>query len=140
MYRGHLYPTMHELSETCLQKELEETKEKVEDFKRTCKFNACSLTINAWSDRQTRNIMNMALHYLDKACFLSSHDVSANKHDAKYICDYMDKTINKVGEENVVQSVIDWTFNNMVTLKLSAKKRKKYIFDLCNSHYKCSHY
>src|SRR4051812_33387388 len=78
--------------------------------------------------------MNIVLHSSGRACFLSSCDASADKHDAQYICDYVDKAIDQVGEDNVVQIVTDGASNNMAASKLLAEKRPNIFWTTCAAH------
>ncbi|XP_020266105.1 uncharacterized protein LOC109841555 [Asparagus officinalis] len=135
LFGSHLQaPLMYELSETCLQKEVDETKEIVENFKRTCVVNGCSIMTDAWSDRKSRSIMNIVVHSAGRACFLSSHDASADKHDAKYIFDFVDKAIDQIGEANVIQIVTDGASNNMAASKLLLEKRPNIFWTTCAAH------
>ncbi|XP_020255970.1 uncharacterized protein LOC109832900 [Asparagus officinalis] len=135
LFGSHLQaPSMYELSETCLQKEVEETKEIVKNFKRTCVVNGCSIMTDAWSDRKSRSIMNIVVHSAGRACFLSSHDASADKHDAKYIFDFVDKAIDQIGEANVIQIVTDGASNNMTASKLLLEKRSNIFWTTCAAH------
>ncbi|XP_020255771.1 uncharacterized protein LOC109832769 [Asparagus officinalis] len=135
MFGSHLQASsMYELSETCLQREVDATDEIVENFKKTCIVNGCSLMTDAWSDRKSRSIMNIVVHSAGRACFLSSHDASADKHDADYICDFVDKAIDELGEENVVQIVTDGASNNMAASKKLEEKRKNIFWTTCAAH------
>ncbi|XP_020260066.1 uncharacterized protein LOC109836551 [Asparagus officinalis] len=78
--------------------------------------------------------MNIVVHSAGRACFLSSHDASADKHDAKYIFDFVDKAIDQIGEANVIQIVTDGASNNMAASKLLIEKRPNIFWTTCATH------
>ena len=94
----------YKLSETFLQKEVEETKENLKRFKESCAISGCTLMTDAWSDRKHRSIMNIVVHCPAGTTFLLSQDALA-EHDGTYIYNFVDKAIEDAGEENVVQIV-----------------------------------
>ncbi|XP_020272128.1 uncharacterized protein LOC109847304 [Asparagus officinalis] len=116
-------PTPYELRETILQREVDETREIIENFKKSCALNGCSILTDAWSDRKMRSIMNIVVHSDGGIVFLGSCDASGDKHDANYICNYVEKAIEELGAQNVVQIITDGASNNMAAAKSLAIKK-----------------
>jgi hypothetical protein len=79
--------------------------------------NECSIMTDASSDRK-RSIMNIVTNCAGRTTFLSSKEMSAVSHTSEVIFELVDKTIEKIGEDQVVQVVTDNASNNMGTKKL----------------------
>ena len=86
-------PSPYELSETVLEREVEETQNNLKPFKESCIGSGCMLMTDAWSDRKNRSLMNIVAHYPAGTAFLHSKDASAEKHDAHYIFQFVDKQL-----------------------------------------------
>ncbi|XP_020241521.1 uncharacterized protein LOC109819937 isoform X2 [Asparagus officinalis] len=127
-------PTPYELRETILQREVDETREIIEKFKKSCALNGCSILTDAWSDRKMRSIMNIVVHSDGGTAFLGSCDASGDKHDANYICNYVEKAIEELGAQNVVQIVTDGASNNMAAAKSLAIKKPNIFWTTCAAH------
>ena len=78
---------------------------------------------DAWTDKRGMGIMNLVVHCAHGVCFLDSVNCSAAKKDGKYIFELVDKCIEDIGEENVVQVVIDNASVNVAAASLLAAKR-----------------
>ena len=62
--------------------------------------------------------MNIVARCPAGTAFLHSENASAEKHDANYIFQFVDKAIRDVGSENVVQIVTDNASNNMAAANI----------------------
>ncbi|CAH9078429.1 unnamed protein product [Cuscuta epithymum] len=89
---------------------------------------------DAWTDRKKRSIMNLCVNCKEGTCFLSSKDVSTESHTGEYIFDYVDKCIEEVGPENVVQVVTDNATNNVLAAKYLKEKRPHIFWIGCAAH------
>ncbi|XP_020243199.1 uncharacterized protein LOC109821425 [Asparagus officinalis] len=127
-------PTPYELRETILQREVDKTREIIKKFKKSCALNGCSILTDAWSDRKMRSIMNIVVHSDGGTTFLGSCDTSGDKHDANYICNYVEKTIEELGVQNVVQIITDGASNNMAAAKSLAIKKPNIFWTTCVAH------
>ena len=78
---------------------------------------------DAWTDRKGRGVMNLVVHSAHGVCFLDSVECSSARKDGKYIFDLVDKCIEDIGEENVVQVVTDNASVNVAAASLLAAKR-----------------
>ncbi|GJZ57004.1 ribonuclease H-like domain-containing protein [Tanacetum coccineum] len=77
----------------------------------------CSIMTDAWSDRKRRSIMNLCVNSKLGTVFISAKDCSDKAHTSEHIFEYIDKCIEDVGAENVVQVVTDNASNNMGAAK-----------------------
>lgn len=62
--------------------------------------------------------MNLCVNCRTGTCFLSSKEDSEVSHTAEYIFGYVDKCIDEVGAQNVIQVVTDNASNNMAAAAL----------------------
>jgi hypothetical protein len=79
--------------------------------------NECSIMTDASSDRK-RSIMNIVTNCAGRTTFFSSKEMSVVSHTSEVIFELVDKTIEKIGEDQVVQVVTNNASNNMGTKKL----------------------
>ena len=89
---------------------------------------------DAWTDRKGRGVRNLVVHSAHGVCFLDSVDCSAVKKNGKYIFDLVDKCIQELGEENVVQVVTDNASVNTAAASLLAAKRPSIFWNGCAAH------
>jgi len=83
------------------------------------------LMTDAWTDKKGMGIMNLVVHSAHGVLFLDSVDCSAVKKNGKCIFDLVDRCIEDIGEENVVQVVTDNASVNVAAASLLAAKRPK---------------
>ena len=62
---------------------------------------------DAWTDKKGRGVMSLVVHSAHGVCFIDLVDCSGDRKYDKYIFDLVDKCIEDIGEENVVQVVTD---------------------------------
>ena len=67
--------------------------------------------------------MNLCTNYVDGSCFISSKEMSDVSHTSEVIFELVDKAIEDIGPDNVVQVVTDNASNNMGAKKLLLQKR-----------------
>ncbi|KZV37838.1 hypothetical protein F511_10868 [Dorcoceras hygrometricum] len=75
--------------------------------------NGCSIMTDAWTDRKRKSILNMCVNCREGTTFLESKESSDEAHTARLIFEYVDKYVEHVGAQNVVQIVTDNATNNM---------------------------
>jgi hypothetical protein len=100
-----------------------EAKEECKNRKRRSIMNLWVFLSDAWSDRKRRSIMNLCTNCADGTTFISSKEMSVVSHTSKVIFELVDKAIEDIGPQNVVQVVIDNASNNMGAKKLLEEKR-----------------
>ncbi|XP_076931764.1 uncharacterized protein LOC143597027 [Bidens hawaiensis] len=89
---------------------------------------------DAWTDRTRRSIMNLCVNSKLGTVFLSSKECLNEAHTSENIFEYVDKCIEEVGPENVVQVVTDNASNNMGASKLLKVKRPTVFWISCATH------
>jgi hypothetical protein len=89
---------------------------------------------DAWSDRKKRSIMNLVTNCAAGTTFLSSKEMSVVSHTSEVIFELVDKAIEEIGEDEVVQVVINNASNNMGAKKLLFAKQPHIFWTSCGSH------
>ncbi|XP_052177733.1 uncharacterized protein LOC127791758 [Diospyros lotus] len=89
---------------------------------------------DAWTDRKRRSIMNLCVNSNAGTVFLSSKESSDEAHTSELIFEYVDKCIEQVGPQNVIQVVTDNAANNMGAAKLLKLKRPNIFWTSCATH------
>jgi hypothetical protein len=119
---GLVPPTRDSLRERLLEEEYARTKSLLQEREAEKIKNGCSIMTDAWSDRKRRSIMNLCTNCADGTTFISSKETSAVSHTSEVIFEFVDKAIEDIGPENVVQVVTDNASNNMGAKKLLEKR------------------
>ncbi|GFZ18507.1 HAT transposon superfamily protein [Actinidia rufa] len=114
--------------------EVERTKKSLKKQEEEWALNGCSIMTDAWTDRKRRSIMNLCVNCKEGTTFLSSREDSDEAHAGKYIFEYVDKCIEDVGPQNVIQVVTDNASNNMATATLLKEKRPNIFWTSCAAH------
>ena len=127
-------PTRYEIGDSYLKKEVERTKSMLKKYEDEWKSSGCSIMTDAWSDKKRRSIMNLCVNSRLGTVFLSSKEFSDVAHTSEVIFEYVDKCIEEVGSENVVQVVTDNASNNMGAAKLLKLKRPTIFWTSCATH------
>ncbi|XP_035830865.1 uncharacterized protein LOC118479311 [Helianthus annuus] len=127
-------PNRYEMGNTFLKKRVEKTKNLLKKYQEEWKYIGCSIMTDAWSDRTRRSIMNLCVNSKLGTIFLSSKECSDESHTSQNIFEYVDKCIEEVGPENVVQVVTDNASNNMGASKLMKEKRPTIFWTSCATH------
>jgi hypothetical protein len=105
-----------------LDEEYERTKSLVQEYEDEKMKNGCSIMIDAWSNRK-RSIINLVTNCAAGTTFLSSKEMLSVSHTSEVIFELVDKTIEELGEDEVVQVVTNNASNNMGAKKLLYVKR-----------------
>ena len=96
--------------------------------------NGCSIMTDAWSDKKRRSIMNLCMNCADGTSFISSKEMSDVSHTSEVIFELVDKAIEEIGPDDVVQVVTDNASNNMGAKKLLHEKRPNIFWTSCATH------
>jgi len=127
-------PSAYELGEKYLPLEVAAKKELLGTFLESCKIHGCSLMSDAWTDRKGRSIMNLVLNCYSGTMFYESENTSKDIHDGYFIYNLINTTIEKLGEECVVQVVTDNASNNIAASKLLDVRRPHIFWTFCGAH------
>ena len=132
---GFQPPTQHDFWGKLLEEEHARTKSLLQDREDEKIKHGCSIMTDAWTDMK-RSIMNLCTNTSEGTTFLMSKEMSNQSHTSEVIYELVDKAIEDVGAENVVQIVTDNASNNMGAKGIAAYQEAKHILDfLCNSYH-----
>ncbi|XP_052181647.1 uncharacterized protein LOC127794517 [Diospyros lotus] len=104
-----------------------------EEFKVEWKKTGCSIMSNGWTDKKSRLICSFLVNSPKGTIFLTSIDTFDSK-TADKVFEMFDMIVEKVGEENVVQVVIDNTANYKVVGEMPMEKMKGLYWTPCAAH------
>ncbi|RVW25997.1 hypothetical protein CK203_116828 [Vitis vinifera] len=100
-------PTGYQIGNTYLEEEVQELEVYITTLKVKWLIYGCTIMCDGWSSRTRKPIINFMI-YCDKSMiYHSSVDTTNIPKTADYIFSLMDKVVEEVGEENVVQVVTD---------------------------------
>ncbi|KAJ9691383.1 hypothetical protein PVL29_013537 [Vitis rotundifolia] len=69
------------------------------------KKNECSIISNGWTDRKERTLVNVLINCSKGTMFMQSIDASLMIKTIKKMFELLDKWVEQVGEENVIQVI-----------------------------------
>ncbi|XP_066317483.1 uncharacterized protein [Miscanthus floridulus] len=131
---GFQPPTQHDYRGRLLDEEYARTKSLLQDREDEKVKNGCSIMTDAWIDMKRRSIMNLCTNTSEGTTFIKSVEMSDVSHTSEVIYELIDKAIEDVGAENVVQVVTDNASNNMGAKALLHLKRPNIFWTSCATH------
>ncbi|XVE77492.1 hypothetical protein DITRI_Ditri13aG0067000 [Diplodiscus trichospermus] len=97
-------PSTRLISGRFLQEEIANIKEYLAEFKASWAITGCSVMADSWNDAQGRTLINFLVSCPRGVYFLSSVDATDMIEDAANLFKLLDKAVDEVGEEYVVQN------------------------------------
>ncbi|KAK4278737.1 hypothetical protein QN277_016540 [Acacia crassicarpa] len=104
---GFKPPSYHECRVKYLKQKYDMTMTVVEKHKVLWKKTGCTVMTDGWTDKRRRSIINFCVHSSMGIVFLKSIDASHITKTTEKIFQMIDEVVVEVGEENVVQVVMD---------------------------------
>ena len=132
--KGLRGPSAYEMSVPFLKKRKQKVLATFKNHQESWQQTGCTVMTDAWTDRKGRGVMNLVVHSAHGVCFVDSVDCSGERKDGKYIFDLVDNCIEDIGEENVVQVVIDNASVNTTAASLLTAKRPSIFWNGCAAH------
>ncbi|XP_042485608.1 uncharacterized protein LOC122065818 [Macadamia integrifolia] len=131
---GYKPPSYHELRVPLLhdeKAEIECIKKKYEDY---WKRYECTLMSDGWTDKRGRHLINFLVNCPLGTYFMGSVDVSSESQYADILFQMLDRKIEEIGEDNVVQVVTDNAANYVAVGRMLMQKRSKLYWTPCAAH------
>ena len=114
----------YQIENTYLEEEVQELEVYITTLKAEWPIYGCTIMCDGWSFRTRKPIINFMI-YCDRSMrYHSLVDTTNIPKTADYIFSLMDKVVEEVGEENVVQVVTDNEVSFKVVGMLLMEKRK----------------
>ncbi|XP_037404559.1 uncharacterized protein LOC119267293 [Triticum dicoccoides] len=131
---GYKPPSPHELREPLLRDCVKETKKLRVKHEVAWKQYGCTLMSDGWSDKRGRHLINFLVNSPAGTYFLESVDASSECQDARMIADLLEKRIEDVGKEYVVQVVTDNGANYKAAGKILMERIPTLYWSPCACH------
>ncbi|KAM0927618.1 hypothetical protein ACQ4PT_002748 [Festuca glaucescens] len=131
---GYKPPSPYQLRESLLRDCVKETKLLRAKHETAWKQYDCTLMSDGWSDRRGRHLINFLVNSPGGTYFLESVDASIECQDARMIADLLEKRIEDVGKENVVQVVTDNGANYKAAGKILMERIPTLYWSPCACH------
>ncbi|KAG5107041.1 hypothetical protein JHK82_044011 [Glycine max] len=104
--QGLVCPASQLMSGRFLQEEINSIKNYLVEYKASWAITGCSIMADSWIDTQGRTIINFLVSCPHGVYFVSSVDATNVVEDAPNLFKLLDKIVEEVGEENVVQELL----------------------------------
>ncbi|KAK3030039.1 hypothetical protein RJ639_038138 [Escallonia herrerae] len=127
-------PTYHEVRDLCLGKEVENMKELFLLQQTSWRKYGCTIMLDDLGNVNGKRIIIFLANCPGGTFFLKSIDASCKIHDHNFLYSELDKVVEEIGEEHVVQVVSQNGEAYMKAGKLLMKKRKCLIYAPRVSH------
>lgn len=131
---GYKPPTPYQLGEPLLQEAVKSTNTMREEHERAWKHYGCTLMSDGWSDRRGRHLINFLVNSPEGTYFLESVDASSEVHDAYMLADLLEKKVDEIGRDKVVQVVTDNGANYKAAGKLLMERIPTLFWSPCAAH------
>ncbi|OMO73861.1 putative Zinc finger, BED-type [Corchorus olitorius] len=98
-------PSCDELKGWILKDEVKEMQEYVKKIRQSWASTGCSILLDGWIDEKGRNLVNFIVDCPQGPIYLHSSDISTSVNDVNALQLCLDRIIEVVGAENVVQMI-----------------------------------
>jgi len=133
---GSVYvpPNLYQLGEPLLKDAAQLTSNVRKEHEQAWKHYGCTLMSDGWSDRRDRHLINFLVNSPEGTYFLESVDASAEVHDAFMLADLLEKKIEEIGKDNVVQVITDNGANYKAAGRLLMERIPTLFWSPCAAH------
>lgn len=128
---GVVAPTSQLISGRCLQEEIATIKNYLAEYKASWAITGCSIMADSWLDAEGRTLINFLASGPNGVYFVSSVDATEIIKDASELFELLDKVVEEMGEENVVQVITPNTPSYKAAGKMLEVKRKNLFWTPC---------
>ena len=111
-------PNYHELRVPLLKKEVETTREAINDHEQVWEKNGCSIMTDGWQDKRERTLINFLVNCPKRSMFVVSVDASSYSKIGEKIFELHMNFMEKIGLSKVVQVVTDSASSNVLAGKI----------------------
>ncbi|XP_028101977.1 uncharacterized protein LOC114301249 [Camellia sinensis] len=127
-------PTYHEVRVTQLKKEVKHTEDLMKYHKEDCAKYGRSIMADGWTDKRGRTLINFLVNCPRGTMFVESVDASSYSKDGQKLFELLDKFVEKVGKENVVQVITDSAAANVLAGRFLEAKYEHLYWTPCAAH------
>ncbi|XP_043724638.1 uncharacterized protein LOC122671472 isoform X2 [Telopea speciosissima] len=127
-------PSNRLISGRFLQDEITTIKEYLVEFKASWSITGCTVMADSWKDAQGRMVINFLVSCPRGVYFVSSIDATDIVEDASNLFKLLDKVVEEIGEENVVQVITENTASYKAAGKMLEEKRGNLFWTPCAAY------
>eukprot|EP01018_Ginkgo_biloba_P029184 Gb_18413 [translate_table: standard] len=131
--KGYKPPSSEAFRTTILQRSKERLTNNFQSIRETWKHTGCIIISDGWLDMKHRPLINVLVYSPHGILFVKVVDAMDHKKTSEFIFKILEEAVLDVGEENVVQVVIDSALNCVGVGKLIMDRFKK-IYDPLDTH------
>lgn len=124
-------PPSRLMSGRFLQEEITTIKNQLAEYKASWAITGCSVMAESWKDTQGRTLINFLVSCPHGVYFISSVDATDVVEDATCLFKLLDKVVEEMGEENVVQVITESTPSYRAAGKMLEDKRRNLFWTPC---------
>ncbi|KAL4590314.1 hypothetical protein LXL04_003242 [Taraxacum kok-saghyz] len=124
-------PTSVMLSGRFLQDEILTIKTHLAEFKASWAVTGCSILADSWKDVNNRTLINVLVSCPRGLHFVSCVDATEFVEDVTSLFKFLDKYVDDMGEENVVQVITENTPSYQAAGKMLEEKRQNLFWTPC---------
>lgn len=108
---GFIGPSAEILKTTWLERIKSEVGLQSKDVEKEWATTGCTIIADTWTDYKSKAVINFLVSSPSRTFFHKSVDASAYFKNTKWLADLFDSVIQEFGPENVVQIIMDSSFN-----------------------------
>ncbi|XP_049382895.1 uncharacterized protein LOC125847285 [Solanum stenotomum] len=127
-------PSYHELRVSLLRKKVELTNEIINRHREEWVKYGTSIMADGWTDKKQRTLINFLVNSPHGIVLIESIDASSLVKTGEKLCELLDRYVERVGEQNVVQIVSDNGSNFVLDGQLLQRKRPHIFRMPCAAH------
>ena len=124
-------PTGYQIGNAYLEEEVQELEVYINTLKAKWPIYGCTIMCDGWSSRTRKPIINFMVYCDRSMIYFSSVDTTNIPKTIDYIFSLMNKIVEEVREENIVQVVTDNEASFKETSMLLMEKRKHLLWSPC---------
>ncbi|KAL0329281.1 UNVERIFIED_CONTAM: hypothetical protein Sradi_4914800 [Sesamum radiatum] len=109
-------PSYYEVRVKYLKKEMEHTNNILKAWEEDQAKYGCSLMADGWTDRKHLSLINFLVNSAKGIKFIGSVDASSSSHTGEKLFELLDKFVQQIGENNVIQVITDASANVLADL------------------------
>lgn len=132
--QGLTGPPSQLISGQFLQEEIASLKNHLDEYKTSWAITGCSILADSWRDTQGRTLINFLSCGPSGMYFVCSVDATEVIEDAVSLFELLDKVVEEMGEENVVQVITRNTPSYKAAGKMLEEKRRNLFWTPCATH------
>lgn len=127
-------PNPYQLTNIYLPREVDDLRDYIQSLKRFWPKYGCTIMCDGWTSKTRKSLINFMVYSHRDMIFHKSVDSTGHSKTKEYIFRLMDKVVDEVGEENVVQVVTDNETSFKVAGEMLMNKRKHLCWTPCAAH------